>query len=69
MAIRKKATTKKTHLDCTIDAHVNEVLTKLIEREPRLKAVLSHSISRANEPTDIADHTVQIYRQRLRKGG
>jgi len=51
----------------SIDAQVNRVLEKLVEREPRLKSTLSRAIDDGNGPTDIADQTVQIYRQKLRE--
>lgn len=68
MTTRKKVGRKQRHkVESYIDVQVNKVLGKLIEQEPRLKATLSRAIDRDNGPTDIADQTVQIYRQKLRE--
>ena len=68
MATGKKAATKRQQAARSeIDVQVDKVLGKLVEQEPRLKAILSQAIDNGNGPTDIADHTVQIYRQKLRE--
>lgn len=68
MAIRKKATTtKRQTTESKIDEQVNKVLGKLFEQEPRLRGTLSRTIAHDNGPTDIADQTVQTYRQKLRE--
>lgn len=67
MPMGKKATTKRQQRNLSdIDLQVDRVLGKLVEQEPRLKAILSHGIEDGNGSTDIADDTVQIYRQKLR---
>ena len=67
MTTHKKMTVKHPQkLSSSIDAQVSRVLRKLIEQEPRLKVTLSRAIDYSNGPTDIADQTVQIYRQKLR---